>query len=98
MQFYIDLGIISVFSKHLKKIDIDTLTGLDNNRIHVKSGILKMLKFKEKGFKNLKTVFSDLTHLNKDKEIKIDGLIGFEILSKQMTLIRYGQKELVLIE
>lgn len=91
-------GFFKSFSKHLKKIDIDTLTGLDNNRIHVKSGILKMLKFKEKGFKNLKTVFSDLTHLNKDKEIKIDGLIGFEILSKQMTLIRYGQKELVLIE
>ena len=40
-----------------------------------------------KKFKKMNTVFSDISHLNKNNKIIINGLVGYEVLSKHPTLI-----------
>lgn len=85
-------------SKQLNKVSVDSLSGADKNIKEVNSGNIKKLRIDGKLFKNQKTVFSDIAHLNEDDDIKIDGIIGYEILSRQKTLISYERKELVFIE
>ena len=51
-----------------------------------------------KAFKGLKTVFTNIDHLNKNKEIKIQGLIGYPILSKQKTIISFNREEILFVE
>lgn len=84
--------------KHLKKIKKDTLNGADNNRKEVLKGIVKKTKIGNIKFKNMTTVFSDISHLNNAYKVKIDGLLGYEFLSKKKILISYKRKELIFIE
>lgn len=82
-----------------KSIKIDTLTGADKrNRKEVKSALIKRICVADKKYKNLKTIFSDISHLNKKRKIKIDGLLGYPFLSKQSTLFRFKRKELLLFK
>ena len=47
---------------------------------------------------NIVTSFSDISHLNSRWENKIDGLIGYEILSRQKTLVSVHSKKVVFIQ
>lgn len=85
-------------SKYLKHIEKDTLSGADKNRVEVEKGLLKKVIIGGKRFKNTKTVFSDISHLNNGYKLKLDGLMGYELLSKQKTLISYRRKEMIFIK
>ena len=76
----------------------DELVGADNKVKKVKKGKLKKMTIGNKTFKKLTTLYSDISHLNKAYQLKIDGLIGFPVLSKQKTLISFERKELIFIE
>ncbi len=84
--------------KHFRKIKKDTLKGADNNSEEVISGKIKKMIIGQKKFKNMNTVFNDISHLNNGYKIKLDGLLGYEFLSNQKTLISFRRKQLILIE
>jgi len=85
-------------SKYLKNIETDTLSGADKNSKEVTKGKIKKVTIGKKKFKRMTTVFSDISHLNNGYNLKLDGLMGYEMLSKQKTLISYKRKTLTLLE
>lgn len=83
----------------LKDIESTTLIGIDNdNEKVVHNGTIKRLKIGRNIFRDTNTVFSDITHLNQNAEEKIDGLLGYEILSKQKTILSYKNKKIIFIK
>lgn len=94
----IDVKFFERVSEELKKIKKNTLSGLDQNSKEANAGKLKKLFIGGKTFKNRATIFGDIYHLNKDDDYKIDRIIGYEVLSKQKTLISFDRKEIVFIE
>ena len=93
-----DGGLLAPMLTHLKHIEKDTLSGADKNRMEVTKGFIKKLYIGERRFKNVSTVFNDMSHLNNGYNLKLDGLIGYELLSKQKTLISYRRKQMILIK
>lgn len=82
---------------NLRKIKTDTLGGADKNFVEVLSGQLNSLVIGGVNFKKTEASFSDISHLNDGYELKLDGLIGYDILSKQPTLISYVNKKVVFL-
>lgn len=74
------------------------LIGASKETLKTNIGNLKTLKIGNKLFEEVPTVFSDISHLNANRENKIDGLIGYEILSKQKTLICIRDKKMFFID
>lgn len=93
-----DTNILSKIKGNLKKITTNGLSGASKNNKDVTHAVLKKFYAGTTLYKNTQTVFSDISHLNKAKNVKIDGLLGYEFLSKQLTLLSYQRKELLLIK
>lgn len=94
----IDSGLWGQFKNNLKRVKTTKLQGISNGEgaeVHI--GKLKRLKVGDKVFKNTQTVFNNISHLNPNKDERIDGLIGYEILSKQKTILSYKNKKLIFI-
>jgi len=81
--------------KHTKDVKMDELLGADNQPQKVKNGKIKRTRIGNMCFKNLETLFSYISHLNEGYKIDIDGLIGYEVLHKQKTLISYDRSEII---
>jgi len=94
----IDDDLFDDLRKQLKKITEDELIGADNNPKKVKTAKIKSILIGGKMFKMLNTTFSDISHLNEGYKIQIDGLIGYEVLSKQKTILSYKRKELIFVD
>lgn len=86
--------LFSEFSGQLINLGSDTLTGADAIEKEVIVGDVPQIKIGEKVFGSMKTVFSDITHLNEGYSMKVDGIVGYELLSKQRTLLSYARKEM----
>lgn len=82
----------------LNEMDEDTLIGANNQSKLVKKGKIKSLKLADMVFKNSDTVFSQMGQLNLIDEQKIDGLLGYPVLSLQKTLVSHSKKQLVLLK
>jgi len=93
-----DKELLASMLKHLKHIEKDTLVGANKNCIEVTKGLIKKVYIETKKFKNVSTVFNDMSHLNNGYKLKLDGLMGYELLSKQKTIISYKRKEMILLE
>jgi hypothetical protein len=79
----------------LKNVEKDTLVGADNNPHQVTKGVLKKAVLKNKvDFKDMPTVFSDISHLNNGKNGKIDGILGFEFLRQYKTSLNFKGKSI----
>jgi len=74
------------------------LLGADKNATEVTTANLHSLKIGSHQFYNVKVTFSDISHLNEGYKIKLDGLIGYQFLANQPTLISYKNNELILIK
>ncbi|QYJ67169.1 aspartyl protease family protein [Flavobacterium litorale] len=83
---------------NLKNIELDSLIGADNNPVVINTAEVKSMKIGSKNFKRLVTAFSNISHLNQGYGLNLDGLIGYEVLSKQKTLLSFKRGELVFIE
>lgn len=94
----IDSDLLEELSKSIRKRTTDTLRGADKKGKEVTKGLIKKTIIGKYKFKNMATVFSSISHLNKGYKINIDGLMGYELLSKQKTLISYKRKELMFIK
>ncbi len=90
--------LLATLSKSLMNQKTDTLHGADKLEKQVVKGEIKKTMIGNKVFENMVTMFSDISHLNKGDKLKIDGLMGYQLLSKQKTLISFKRKELIFIQ
>ncbi|MGD1947823.1 MAG: aspartyl protease family protein [Croceivirga sp.] len=106
-QFGLDSGAESnLFDDlHYKKIKAflsekveDTLIGASKKFKIIKKGKIEWIKIGDKKFRNSSTSFSELDQLNSSGFRKIDGLLGYPILSSQKTLVSYSTKQLIFID
>jgi hypothetical protein len=93
-----DTNLISELQSNIKAMQSDELLGANASSTNISSGKIKRIKIGTRKFRNSITVFNSIAHLNQNSPIKIDGLIGYEILSKQKTLLSYSNKKLVFIK
>ena len=93
-----NIELLDPMSKYLKKIKTSTLWGADKNSKETTKGKIKKVVIGKKKFKKMSTFFSDISHLNTGYNLKLDGLFGYEMLSKQKTLISYKRETLTLVE
>lgn len=87
------------FESMLRRVKTTTLKGISNDEgseVHV--GKLKSLKIGGKTFRHTQTVFNNISHFNRNKDERIDGLIGYEVLSKQKTILSYKNTKLIFIK
>lgn len=78
--------------KNLKTVD---LMGMNSEKsMKVYKGKLKNLFVGSKKFKITYSVFSDIDHLT----IQADGFIGYEILSRQKTILSYKNKKIIFVK
>lgn len=87
------------FESMLRRVKTTTLKGISNDEgaeVHV--GKLKRIKIGGRTFRNTLTVFNDVSHFNRNKDERIDGLIGYEVLSRQKTILSYKNKKLIFIK
>jgi hypothetical protein len=84
-------------SPFLSRIKTTKLSGADAVSKKVTQARIKNLTIGKKTYPRSKTVFNDMSHLNKGYNIKLDGLVGYEFLSKQKTLLSYVNKKISLI-
>jgi len=94
----IDQKLYSELKNNLRKIKKDTLSGADKNGKEVIFTKIKKMYIAGKKYKNMKTAFNDISPFAKGYKIEINGLLGYEFLSKRKTLISFKRKELVLIK
>ncbi|MDD4638147.1 MAG: aspartyl protease family protein [Bacteroidales bacterium] len=72
-----------------------TLRGMDNSENKTKVAPIRKITIGDKEFGDLQFVFADISHLNKGQEQQLDGLLGYEVLSKQITVLSYKRRELI---
>ena len=87
------------FESMLSRVKTTKLRGISNDEgseVHV--GKLKRIKIGGRTFRNTRTVFNDVSHFNRNKDERIDGLIGYEILSRQKTILSYRNKKLIFVK
>lgn len=95
----LDSGRWDEFKDNLKRVKTAELQGLGNSKgTDVHYGKLKSLKIGGKTFRNTRTVFNSISHLNMSKDERIDGIIGYQILSRQKIVLSYRNKKLILIK
>ncbi len=90
-KYYLDI------KAYLRKEEVDSLTGISKEKKIIKTAVLKKLYIDKTLYKRTNLALMDMAHLNKNAKITIDGLLGYEFLSKQGTLLSYKRKEILLI-
>ena len=95
----LDSGLWEEFKNMMKRVKTTKLKGVSNDKgTDIHAGKLKSLKIGGKTFRNTRTVFNSISHLNMSKDERIDGLIGYEVLSRQKTILSYRNKKLIFIK
>jgi len=95
---FIDEGMFTTLKNAMSKVRNDYVIGADNHKKDTKKAEIRNIKIGEKSFAEVSTQFSDISHLNKEGKLNIDGLIGYPILSQQKTILSYNRKELVFVQ
>jgi len=91
----IDHDLYNDFIYNLENISTDTLSGADRIRKEVIVGDVKQVQIGSNTFEKMETVFSDISHINKGYSVKIDGILGYPLFSKQPTLLSFSRKKLI---
>lgn len=91
----LDLTLHSSLLSQIKHHTTDTLSGADKSAKIVLKGKIKKTKVGKQVFKDMETVFSDISHLNLAYKTDMQGIIGYPFLSKQKTLISFKRQEVV---
>lgn len=94
----LDITLFDKLKNNLTNISTTELTGASVQKTNVQEASVKSLTIGKKLFESIPTVFNDMGHLNSQWENNIDGLIGYEILSKQKTLVSIKNKKIIFIE
>ncbi|MDR0659304.1 MAG: retropepsin-like domain-containing protein [Prevotellaceae bacterium] len=81
----------------IKRTKTTKLMGGDTKGVKKKSGKIKKLEIGDLSFKNTPTIFSNIDHLNAAKDVNLDGLIGYPILSKYKCIVSYHTNSLIFL-
>lgn len=84
--------------KNVKKKGKDELMGAGGGTQKVVEGQVRELEIGGKKFGKVSTFFSDISHLNQGYGLQLDGLVGYPVLSKQLTLLSFAREELIFID
>lgn len=91
-------SIFEELKPQLEDITQDELIGIGSEKNMVQKGSIKNMRIGGLDFTSIRTVFSDISHLNEGYQLQLDGLIGYEILSRQKTLLSYARKMLTFLK
>ena len=94
----LDIALFEKLKDNLTNITTTELTGASVQKANVREASVKSLAIGKKMFENIPTVFNDMSHLNSQWENNIDGLIGYEILSNQKTVVSIKNKKIIFID
>jgi Aspartyl protease len=94
----LDISKFNAVKKSCLNVTNDVLLGADETEKKIKKATLKEFQLGNNKYKNTITSFSDISHLNAGYEIQIDGLIGYEFLSKQPALLSFNSLKVILLE
>ncbi|WP_169332219.1 pepsin/retropepsin-like aspartic protease family protein [Gracilimonas tropica] len=83
-------------SGSLSSIRETDLTGADGRKEIVMKGTLDKLTIAEVDFDTTPTAFKDVSNLKQAYGKELDGLAGYEILSRQVTMVSYSQHKIYL--
>ena len=83
---------------NLRKIKMNRLIGVNQLPKTVKKVPIRALEIGGILFTHQATVFLDLAPINRAGQTTIDGLIGYEVLSEQPTVLSYSSSELIFYE
>lgn len=97
-QNLIDIKFLDKIKKKTKDLKKEKLIGTGEKIEYVDFGLVKKTKIGKKQFKNLKTYFNDISKMHRGRKGAPEGVIGYEMLSKQKTLVSYARKEMVFIK
>ena len=78
----------------LSSIRETDLTGADGRKEIVMKGTLDKLTIAEVDFDTTPTAFKDISNLKQAYGKELDGLVGYEILSRQVTMVSYSQHKI----
>lgn len=94
MANLIDAAHYSKYKKLLTDATADTLTGADGKKVEVPIGFIERNLVGKIQFDRMRYCFSDISHINKAYNIKLDGLLGHPFLSQRPVSINYRKKTL----
>ncbi len=80
------------------ELTTDELTGADKKVSVINKGEINKMEIGDKSFENVTTVYSDISHINEGYNLTIDGLIGYPILSQQISVLSFSTNEIIFIE
>jgi predicted aspartyl protease len=95
-RIVIDNKALTFLQHNISNISEQQIIGIENKNITIKGAKIKKLMIGNQYFNNLDILINDLSHLQKSG--KIDGLIGYDLISKYNTFICYSNNVLVLIK
>ena len=84
--------------KNFKILKRTQLMGAGNKKIEVLAGLLSNVKCGIQPNYPMRTLLTNLNHLNKIFGVKLDGVMGFEFLRPRRTIINYKKKMLYFLE
>jgi len=80
---------------NLRKLKLNRMIGLDNLPAIQKKAPVQELLIGGILFTNQQTMFGNYAQWKTEGKLRMDGLIGFEVLSQQPTLLSYARKEII---
>lgn len=92
----LDMDMREKVEKQTRNSTSANLTGASQNAREVSMAQIKKLKIGKDSFDNMTFVFSSIAHL-RNAGVPIDGLLGYEFLSRQKTILSFGREELLLV-
>ena len=91
----LDAAILSTLEDGILQInESTTIQGLDNSSQLVQTGTIKNTKIQAANFPEMDYLFVDFSEVNKNREIKIDGLLGFTFLTESKVSINYKKQKI----
>ncbi len=83
-----------ITSSHLSNIQTELLTGLDKMTNTVVAADVSSTRIKNETLPEMRFVFADLSHLQHQFNIPLDGLLGIPFFKERVISIDYKQKEI----
>ncbi len=93
-----DTPLWEILQGSLKKRKTTDMSGVSGTTTVVREALVRSMSIGDTAFKNLRTVFSDLTSLRRNWSEKVSGIVGFELLSRQKAIVSIAGKKMIFIE
>jgi hypothetical protein len=90
----LSLSLKDKLARHYTVTGSDTLLGANRGQILVNTGVIDEVRLHKTVLRDMATIFSDMTGLNDGYGLDLDGLVGYEFLRRQVTVLNYKRGEL----